>query len=174
MQTEVDHDSDMSDNRHAIQLIDSATAVVYGGAGISAWTRGNDSLMNQANRVYSLSDPPVWIPETQASQDLVRVLLYLHELAPDLQVAAAEPREVGTTATLRAFPRPCRGLLRVELRQEARVRDLHVHDVCGRLVASATVAAGRTQATMDLRDLQPGVYYVTVSGAGTVPIVVVR
>jgi len=177
MQTEVDHDSDMFDNRHAIQLIDSATAVAYGGAGISVWTRVNDSLMNPPNQVYGsqlLSGPPVWVPETQEAQNLVRVLLYLHELVPDLQVAAAEPRQVGTTVPLQVYPRPCRGLLRVELRQATRARDLRVHDVCGRLVASATVAAGRTQATMDLRDLQPGVYYVALSGAGTVPVVVVR
>jgi hypothetical protein len=41
-------------------------------------------------------------------------------------------------------------------------------------VARTTVPAERTQAALDLRDLQPGVYYVSTAGAGTVPIVIVR
>ena len=65
VQTEVDSNPMIADNRHCIQLIDSATAVAYGGSGVSAWTRVNDSLMNPSNLVYALSDPPVWIPESQ-------------------------------------------------------------------------------------------------------------
>jgi len=174
MQTEVDHDSDMFDNRHAIQLIDSATAVVYGGAGISVWTRMNDSLMNPPNKVYTWMDPPVWIPEIQEVQNYIRVILYLHELATDLPVAVAEGRGPGPVAALRVYPRPSRGILRVGLEPGTGSRELRVHDICGRLAASATVGAGRSQAELDLRDLQPGVYYVSVAGAGTVPVVVVR
>jgi hypothetical protein len=174
MQTEIDSNPMITDNRHAIQLIDSATAVAYGGAGISAWTRVNDSLMNPPNQVYTLSDPPVWIPERQESQNTVRALLYLHELAGDNLVGVSERHHVVAAASLRAFPRPCRGALQVGLPPGTDTRGLQVHDVCGRLVARLVVPAGRTQATLDLHDLQPGVYYVSTAGAGTLPVVVVR
>ncbi len=174
MQTEVDSNPRIPDNRHAIQLIDSATAVAYGGAGISAWTRVNDSVMNPANRVYTLSDPPAWIPEVQEAQDLVRILLYLHELSGDDMSRVAERRAVGPAAALRAFPRPCRGVLQVVLPSRLGKRDLRVHDACGRLLKREVVPAGSQRAGMDLSDLQPGVYYVSVVGAGTLPVIVVR
>jgi hypothetical protein len=175
IQTQVDHDPRITDNRHCIQLIDSATATVHGGAGISAWTRVNDSLMNPSNRVYTVSDPPAWIPEAQESQDIIRVLLYLHELADKaLPPGAAEHRDLRPAASLQVAPRPCRGVLKVGLPPVAGPRELRVHDACGRLVARAVVPAGNPQAVLDLRDLQPGVYCVSVAGAGTVPVVVVR
>lgn len=178
MQTAVDHDSMITNNRDCIELIDSATAVAYGGAGISPWTRVNDSVMNAPNKVYSLdtlSAPPVWIPEQQQSQDFVRVLLYLHELAGmALPGVVAERREVVQSSSLRVAPRPCRGLLQVEVPAGTRERELRVHDVCGRLVLQRVVPAGSPSASLDLRVLQPGVYYVSAAGAGTVPVVVVR
>ncbi len=177
MQTEVDRNPRLGDNRHCIQLIDSATAVPYGGAGISAWTRVNDSLMNPSNQVYTLtfSGPPVWIPESQESQNLARVLLYLHELADGgLSVAVDERRVARPTVPLRVAPRPCRGVLRVGLPSGLGKRELRIHDACGRLVARAVVPAGSQRAVLDLHHLQPGVYYVSAAGAGTVPVVVVR
>jgi hypothetical protein len=36
------------------------------------------------------------------------------------------------------------------------------------------VPAASSQTTLDLLHLQPGVYYVSAAGAGTVPVVVVR
>jgi hypothetical protein len=42
------------------------------------------------------------------------------------------------------------------------------------LVARTVVPAGGTQVTLELLHLQPGVYYVSAAGAGTVPVVVVR
>jgi hypothetical protein len=174
-QPQVDSNPRIPDNRHCIQLIDSATAFAYGGAGISAWTRVNDSVMNPANRVYTVSDPPAWIPEIQEVQNYIRVIVYLHELADiDLTVAASERRDLGPAASLRAFPRPCRGVLQVGLPSGLSKRELHVHDVCGRLVMRTVVPAERTQAALDLRNLQPGVYYVSAAGAGAVPVVVVR
>jgi hypothetical protein len=174
-QPEVDSNPGIPDNRHAIQLIDSATAVAYGGAGISAWTRVNDSLMNPANQVYTRSDPPVWIPELQELQNTVRTLLYLHELADkELPSAVAERRDFGPAASLRAFPRPCRGVLQVGLPPVNGPRELQVHDACGRRVARTVVPAGSRQSVLNLRDLRPGVYYVSAAGAGTVPVVVVR
>jgi len=53
-------------------------------------------------------------------------------------------------------------------------RDLRVFDAAGRLVKRDIVPAGNQHAQMELSGLQPGVYYVTTTGAGTVPVVVVR
>jgi hypothetical protein len=175
IQTQVDSNPRITDNRHCIQLIDSATAVVHGGAGISPWTRVNDSLMNAVNQVYTLSDPPAWIPDVQEKYDNVRTLLCLHELADmDLWSGAAEPRGPRTVASLRVAPRPCRGVLQVGLPPGTGKRDIRIHDVCGRLVARVVVPAGNPRAVLDLRDLQPGVYYISAAGAGTVPVVVVH
>jgi len=174
-QTRVDSNPRNLANRHCIQLIDSATAFAYGGAGISVWTRVNDSVMNLPNRVYTVSDPPVWIPEIQEVQNYIRVLIYLHELADmDPAVAANERRDVRPAASMQVAPRPCRGVMQVRLTSATSQRELEVHDACGRLVASAVVPAGRTQAELDLRDLRPGVYYVSAAGTGAVPVVVVR
>ena len=130
----------------AIQLIDSATAAAYGGAGISAWTRVNDSVMNPANRIYTVSDPPAWIPSCRKSQNTVRVLLYLHELADMDLPGVAEPPTTGPAASLQVTPRPCRGVLQVGLPPGLGKRELRVHDVCGRLVARTAVPAGSPQA----------------------------
>jgi hypothetical protein len=174
-QTRVDSNPRNLANRHCIQLIDSATASAYGGAGISAWTRVNDSVMNLPNQVYTVSDPPVWIPEIQEVQNYIRVLIYLHELADmDPAVAANERRDVRPAASMQVAPRPCRGVMQVRLTSATSRRELKVHDACGRLVMQAVVAAGRARAELDLRDLRPGVYYVSTAGAGAVPVVVVR
>jgi hypothetical protein len=175
VQTLLDSNPRIPGNRHAIQLIDSATAVAYGGAGISRWTRVNDSGMNPPNHVYTLLDPPAWIPETQEAQDFVRILLYLHELAGmDLPGAVAERRDPVPVPSLQVMPRPCRGALQVELPPVVGTRGLQVHDVCGRLVMQVVVPAGSSRAALDLHRLQPGVYYVSAAGAGTTPVVVVR
>jgi hypothetical protein len=173
-QPQVDSNPRIPDNRHCIQLIDSATAVGYGGAGISPWTRVNDSVMNPANRVYTVLNPPAWIPEVQEVQNYIRVLIYLHELADMEMPGVAERRGAVPAASLRLAPRPCRGVLQVGLPPGPGRRELRVHDVCGRLVAQAVVPAGSSQTTLDLRHLQPGVYYVSADGPGTVPVVVVR
>ncbi|MEO0107777.1 MAG: hypothetical protein ABIK62_01210, partial [candidate division WOR-3 bacterium] len=59
IQTAVDHNPRLADARACIALVDSATA------GLSPWTRVNDSAQNLTNRIYSLQDPPVLIPETE-------------------------------------------------------------------------------------------------------------
>ena len=176
VQTEADSNPRIADNRHCIQLIDSATASVYGGSGISVWTRVNGSVMNSPNQVYSVSDPPAWIPEKQEVQNDIRLLLYLHELADmDLAVATTERSNVCAAAVpLRLTPRPCRDLLRVGLPPGPSRRELRVHDVLGRPVLRADMPAGSPRAELDLRDLRPGVYWVSADGAGTVPVVVVR
>ena len=65
-------------------------------------------------------------------------------------------------------------MLQVGLPPGTGKRELRVHDACGRLVMQAVVPAGRTRAELGLRDLRPGVYYVSAAGAGAVPVVVVR
>ena len=172
MQPEVDSNPSIMDNRHAIQLMDSATSIAHGGAGISVWTRVNDSVMNPANTVYSLSNPPAWIPTLQELQNSVRVLLYLHELVRN-PLGVADRRTSGTAAFLQVRPRPCRGVMQVWL-PTGIGHDLRVHDVCGRLVTRTVVPPGDSEAVLDLRPLQPGVYYVSAAGAGTVPVAVVR
>jgi hypothetical protein len=173
MQPEVDSNPMLWDNRHAIQLIDSATSVSHGGAGISVWTRVNDSVMNPANRAYTLANPPAWIPTLQELQNSVRVLLYLHELARN-PLGVADRHASSPAASLQVWPRPCRGLLRVGLPSTTAARELRIHDVCGRLVALAVVPVGGSQAVLDVHGLQPGVYFLSTGGTGTVPVVVVR
>jgi hypothetical protein len=131
--------------------------------------------MNLPNQVYTLSDPPVWIPEEQEPQNIVRILLYLHELADKkLPGAIAERRDLGPVPFLRVMPRPCRGVLQVELPPATGTRELRVHDVSGRLALRVAVPAGSSRAAFDLHNLQPGVYYVSAAGAGTTPVVVLR
>jgi hypothetical protein len=176
MQPQTDRNPKLRDGRHAIQLVDSATAAAYGGAGISVWTRVNDSVMNPANRVYTLANPPAWIPDVQEAQEYTRILLYLHELADmDLSGTAVDERPATRPAApLRVAPRPCRGALQVALPLGLGVRELRVNDGCGRRIASAAVPAGSSRASLDLHKLQPGVYFVSADGAGSVPVVVVR
>jgi len=65
-------------------------------------------------------------------------------------------------------------VLRVGLSPETGLRELRVHDACGRLVMRTAVPVGSRDAVLDLHGLQPGVYYVSAAGAGTLPVVVVR
>ena len=173
-QPQVDSNPRITDNRHAIQLIDSATAVAYGGAGMSVWTQVNDSVMNPADKVYTVSDPPIWIPEIQEVQNYIRAIIYLHQLAGLVPYGVAERRTVGPATTLRAYPSPCRSTLQVGLSLGTGPHELRINNVCGRLVKRSLVPVGRSRATLDLHDLQPGVYYVSEVRAGTVPVVVVR
>jgi len=168
MQPNTDRNPKLRDGRHAIQLIDSATAAAYGGAGISVWTRVNDAVMNPPNRVYTLLDPPVWIPDVQEAQNFTRILLYLHELADmDLSgTAVVERPATCPAAPLRVAPRPCRGALQVVFPSGLGTRELRVYDGCGRRVGQAAVPAGSSQASLDLHNLQAGVYFVSADGAG--------
>jgi hypothetical protein len=174
VQTAVDSNPGIPDNRHCLQLIDSATADFYGGAGISAWTRVNDSVMNQPNKVYSRYNPPVWIPEPQEAQNEVRTLLYLHELADMGLTDVAGGRVANPTALLRVSPLPCPGVLRIDLQPWTGARGIRVHDVLGRLVKRGVVTAGSQRTELDVGDLRPGAYYVSVAGAGAAPFAVVR
>jgi len=81
MQTTQDGHSGGLGNTHCIALVDSATHTAYGGSGMAAWTRVNDSVMNEPNRTYTIFDPPAYIADEHEVQNGFRYLLYLHELA---------------------------------------------------------------------------------------------
>ncbi|MBI3657222.1 MAG: hypothetical protein HY232_12465 [Acidobacteria bacterium] len=66
MQAECDHAQPCGYYRHALEMINAATSVAYGGGGVALWTRmnGND-IGNPINAVYPVKDPeqyPMWIP----------------------------------------------------------------------------------------------------------------
>ncbi len=64
IQTERDHNAKITDNHHAITLINAATDSAYGGEGNCSWTRVNTASLNDPNQIYSLSQPPIWISES--------------------------------------------------------------------------------------------------------------
>jgi hypothetical protein len=115
LQTLTDHNPRILDNRHAIALIDSATATAHGGSGISAWTRVNDSVMNEQNRVYTIQDPPAWVPENQTVHQQMREALYLHELARMDYTGQQEPQPLRSRPELRLETNPARSGARVRV-----------------------------------------------------------
>jgi hypothetical protein len=185
IQTQIDHNPHITDNRHCIALIDSATAA---NGGLSPWTRVNDSAMNPANRTYTLSDPPVYIPETQEVQNVPRILLYLHELArlqfpPSAFRSSPCPSSLAAGPALELFPNPvANGSVRVHLRlprghdpkrfasgpcplTDARLR---FFDASGRQAAAHGLTAARSRlqdSVFDLRisDLPPGIYFLQLT-----------
>ena len=159
MQTATDHNPRLADKRHCIQLVDSVTNTAYGGAGISPWTRVNDSVMNPANLTYSQSSAPEWIPEVQEVQNLPRVILYLHELARrDLLTGIAAPVSRPVHTRLTASPNPFRQGVTIQGTGLTRVR---IYDRTGRL---ARTLFGHDEVVWDGRDdegrsVQAGVYF---------------
>ena len=65
IQTEIDHNPRVTQNQHAIALVNGATHTLYGGLGQSLWTRVNDAARNAPTQVYTLEDPPIWLPESE-------------------------------------------------------------------------------------------------------------
>jgi hypothetical protein len=95
MQAEVDHAQNPGYFRHALEMINTATKPMYGGAGSNRWTRINGSdLGNAVNVVYSLSNTsqyPAWISGRMADHSGLDVT-YVKEMAAlteqNLQVTA--------------------------------------------------------------------------------------
>ncbi len=164
-----DHTGRINDNRHAIALIDSATATLYGGSGISSWTRVNDSLMNSPNRVYSLSDPPVWIPDAEERNRICREILYLHEVAdPSFIEAVSDPSSTShitrSAPSLLVSPNPCHGTATVRLSGPSSSvlrSSLAVYDVSGRLLLKSTVRS--SSFSLRTSSLPPGIYLLRFS-----------
>lgn len=88
VQSEIDHVQ--ADNEHALKLLNGATHTQYGGLGRCYWTRINSEsgdTNNPPNTVYTMQDPPEWLPESVPTDPLLRA--YLGELAlkPPLPLA---------------------------------------------------------------------------------------
>jgi hypothetical protein len=177
IQTDVDHTGRMPNNEHAVALIDSATSTIYGGAGISIWTRANDSAMNPENRTYTLTDPPQWIPEQEERNMVCRELLYLHELAGrDFTGVVSSSPFIPHPSSFSVSPNPCRASGVVHLTTgplEHSTASLRVFDTSGRLVLSRPVLS--SSFTLPVSLLAAGVYLVrldTGSYAATAKLVV--
>jgi hypothetical protein len=84
MQAEIDHAQNPGYFRHAIEMINAATASQYGGTGSAEWTRMNGrNLGNPVNSVHPLDDPsqyPVWVPGRLADH-LGLNITYIREMA---------------------------------------------------------------------------------------------
>jgi len=81
IQTEVDHNPNITDNHHAVMLNNAATHTAFGGSGISPWTRVNRDFENSPNQTYTIADPALWIPESQSGHSHVLDTLLLLECA---------------------------------------------------------------------------------------------
>ena len=135
-QTQVDHNTSITDNIHAIALVDSATSTAYGGAGRCPWTRVNDSTMNQPNTVYTVDSPPVWVSEQADFQNLVtaRDFLYLHELVAMDYLPAREHTDFYRTPALSAWPNPFIRSVRFSLQPGTRGETILIYRSDGSLV----------------------------------------
>jgi hypothetical protein len=166
IQTATDHDTHITDNQHCIALIDSANAV---NGGLSPWTRVNDSTMNPANQTYTISDPPVWIPEVQEVQNVPRILLYLHELArlqsPSTAIQDPKSKIQNSSPLLEVFPNPvANGGVTVRYRlPRAGIARLRFFDAAGRQVGAATSLRLEASGIVPLDGLPPGIYFLQLT-----------
>ncbi len=135
-QTQVDHNTSIADNIHAIALVDSATSAAYGGSGRCPWTRVNDSTMNHPNTVYTLASPPVWVPEQADFQNLItaRDFLYLHELVAMDYLPIDEMPDFERPSTISAWPNPFIGGVCFSLPARAAGEPLLIYRADGGLV----------------------------------------
>jgi len=162
IQTETDYTGRMPDNEHAIALIDSATALAHGGAGMCVWTRVNDSVMNAENRTYSVSDPPRWIPETEERNQVCREIIYLHELADmDFTAIGSGSSSIVHRSSLSVSPNPCRrsAVIRFSPQlQTANCKLVTIYDASGRAVLESPIAIRQSPFALDVRSVPAGVY----------------
>jgi hypothetical protein len=167
LQTELDHTNRIPDNRHCVALIDSATAIAHGGAGISTWTRVNDSVMNGENVVYTVTQPPEWVVETEERQLLCRELLYLHELADrDFAGAISSSSFIPHPSSFSISPNPCRAsaVLHLITGPLNRSTTLRVFDTSGRLVLAQSVSSSSFM--LHTSPLRAGVYLLRLNADG--------
>jgi len=168
IQTATDYTGRIPDNHHAIALIDSATATGYGGSGIAAWTRVNDSVMNPENQTYTVSDPPLWIPEAEERHNICRELIYLHELADgEFPGAVSSSSSVVHRPSFFVSPNPCRasGAVRLNLGPLDHSATLRIFDASGRLLHS-TFGIRTSPFRLDLRSIPAGVYVLRLDTGG--------
>ncbi len=166
IQTATDYTNRIPDNHHAIALIDSATSTAYGGSGISVWTQINDSVMNPANTTYTVSDPPLWIPEEQERHQICRELLYLHELAGrESTGVVTNPSIIVHRPSFSVFPNPCRGsaVLHWTAGPLDHSTTLRIYDATGRFVSSFVVRGSSSNVPVPAA---AGVYLLRVDSGG--------
>ena len=173
IQNVTDHTGRIPDNHHAIALIDSATSTQYGGSGIAVWTRVNDSVMNPENHVYSLSSPPVWIPDAEERNRICREILYLHELADNgFPEATSDPSTFDINSSKLAIPpllvspNPCHGsaLLRLTAGPLDQSTTLRIFDAAGRL--RSTFPVRNSSFVLRTSSLHAGVYLLRLDSGG--------
>jgi hypothetical protein len=167
LQTATDYTTRIPDNHHAIALVDSATSAQHGGSGIAAWTRVNDSVMNPENQTYTVSGPPLWIPEAEERHNICRELLYLHELADgNFPGAVTSPSFIVHRSSFSVSPNPCRGSVRISSSSFIVHRSsLSVYDASGRLVHSS-FGIRTSPFRLDLRSMPAGVYVIRLDSDG--------
>ncbi len=170
IQTATDHTGRISDNRHCVALIDSATAVAHGGAGISAWTRVNDSVMNPENQTYTLADPPRWIAEADEGNLLCRELLYLHELETgSFPGVVSSSSFILHPSSFSVSPSPCHGRATIRfspLASRLSPLALSVYDASGRLVLSQPIRS--SSFILHTSSWRAGVYLLRLNADGRI------
>jgi hypothetical protein len=169
IQTATDYTGRIPDNHHAIALIDSATSTEYGGSGIAAWTRVNDSVMNPEDHIYSVSNPPLWIPEAEERNRICREILYLHELAgSDFTGVASNSPLIVPRSSFSVSPNPCHNHATVRFSGSSLIAhrsSLSVFDASGRLVHSS-LGIRASSLRLDLRSMPAGVYLLRLNADG--------
>jgi hypothetical protein len=166
LQTATDNSNRIPDNHHAIALIDSATSTEHGGSGVAAWTRVNDSVMNPENQTYTVSDPPLWIPEAEERHIICRELLYLHELAGfSYAISSRSSLLAPRPSSFSVLPNPCRasGAVLLNLGPLDHTATLRIFDAAGRLVSSFIVHGSSFIAPAPAA---AGVYLLRLDSAG--------
>ena len=170
-QSDSDHNPRIRDNHHALALIDSATNRIYGGSGISPWTRCNDRSMNPINTVWELPNHPVWTPNNQDPFVDVRFILYLHEMVamPPAVVEGHSSLSLPSPHALRISihpnPFPGKTSISYSLPRPGQVT-LKAYNLTGQAVATLYEGQGEagSHATVwDASDLAAGVYFLRLS-----------
>jgi hypothetical protein len=128
--------------------------------------------MNEPNRVYTIQDPPAWIPEEQSVHQPIREALYLRELARMEFTAVRQPDAHPVELGLRLGANPVRLGSRV-VALCSRPARVGIWNSNGALVAICE-QQGRT-ATWDTREAAAGCYWLRPLDRGTgVKLVVTR
>ena len=173
-QSDSDHNPRIRDNHHAIAMIDSATNTIYGGSGISPWTRANDRSMNPVNTVWQLPNHPLWTPETQDAFIDVRFILYLHELVGMPTVGVNEertyPRLASQGLRLTSHPNPFKSQMTIEYSlPRSGLVSLQVYNLTGQRVArlmEGEAKPGVHVQQWQAPDIPSGIYFLHLRAGG--------
>jgi len=123
-------------------------------------------VMNPANTTYTVSDPPLWIPEEQERHQICRELLYLHELAGrESTGVVTNPSIIVHRPSFSVFPNPCRGsaVLHWTAGPLDHSTTLRIYDATGRFVSSFVVRGSSSNVPVPAA---AGVYLLRVDSGG--------